>query len=68
MAIAAATGLHLRFALLFRGEAYRWGCDTEGVATQLAAVRSHVAMIVEPLEARGHDVRAFFAQDHRVCK
>ena len=66
MATAATTGL--RYALLFRGEAYRWGCDTEGVATQLAAVQSHVAMIVEPLEARGHDVRAFFAHDHRVCK
>ena len=57
-----------RYALLFRGEAYRWGCDVDGVATQIAAVRSHVTMVVEPLEARGHTVRAFFAHDHRVCK
>ena len=25
-------------------------------------------MVAEPLEARGHKVRAFFAHDHRVCK
>ena len=58
----------MRYAILFRGEAYRWGCDANGVALQHAAVASHVSMIAEPLEQYGHSVRTFFTYDHRVCK
>ena len=58
----------MRYAILFRGEAYRWGCDANGVALQHAAASSHVSMIAEPLERDGHSVRAFFTYDHRVCK
>ena len=56
------------FAILFRGEAYRWGCDPSGIELQRAALLSHVQHIVMPLEEKGHRVRAFFAFDHRVCK
>ena len=57
-----------RYAVLFRGEAYRWGCTNDGVAIQLAAMKSHLAQIIEPLERLGHIVRLFFSHDHRVCK
>lgn len=57
-----------RYALLFRGEAYRWGCDASGVRMQHAAAWSHVTYIVEPLETRGHIVRCYFVHDHRMCK
>ena len=57
-----------RYALLLRGEAYRWGCDSAGVTLQMAAVESHITHIVQPLEQKGHTVRVFIAYDHRVCK
>ena len=57
-----------RYALLLRGEAYRWGYDSAGVTLQMAAVESHITHIVQPLEQKGHTVRVFIAYDHRVCK
>ena len=60
--------LPMHYAILFRGEAYRWGCDTAGVALQHAAVESHLSKIIVPLEARGDLVKVFLAVDHRACK
>lgn len=66
--VTVAPQLVQRFALLLRGEAYRWGCDTAGVALQMRAAESQLANIVKPLESRGHTVRIFLAHDHRLCK
>lgn len=61
-------GTAQRYAVLFRGEAFRWGCSFEGVALQQAVAESHLVNIIQPLESRGHAVRLFLAYDHRMCK
>ena len=46
----------MRFAVLFRGEAYRWGCsEPDAVGRQLSAIRSVLHHVVVPLERLGHE-------------
>ena len=59
----AATPMH--YALLIRGQPFRYGCNSPGVHIQLDALRSHREHIVEPLAASGHRVSAILAMDTR---
>lgn len=52
---------HKMFALLFRGSAFRWGCDGPGSARQMAQVVLHHRMLIEPLERMGHRVDSFLS-------
>ena len=53
--------------LLFRGEAFRWGCDDEiARGRQRDAVKSHMDLLVRPLEARGHTI-SIAAAFHTSC-
>lgn len=61
-----STVLLMRLALLFRGEAFRWGCGEGATARQLLAIRSHHDMLVQPLNAQGHHVDVLFAF-HSSC-
>lgn len=53
------------FALLFRGEAWRWGCDAAGKAAQLICTLSYLNHFVKPLEAAEHVVDIFLPMDIR---
>ena len=48
-----------RFALLLRGEAFRWGCDDSGVERQLHAAASHDEHIFRPLARAGHTLEVY---------
>ena len=61
------SGPKLTYALLFRGVAYRFGCDGPGLHLQDAVMQSYQDMIVEPLEACGSTVHIFLAVDMRGC-
>ena len=50
-----------RYAILFRGQSHRFGCDKMGVFLQTLMIHTHHAMISEPLEARGYVVDVFTA-------
>ena len=54
-----------RFALLVRGEVWRWGCDELGRAAQRSCSASLVTHFISPLEAAGHRVDVFLALDIR---
>lgn len=57
-----------RYAILFRGEAYRWGCSAKGAELQRVAFGSQIANLVEPLSALGHAVKVYLTfDDWRVC-
>ena len=58
---------NLTYALLFRGEAYRYGCDRAGMHVQDTVMHSHQRMLVEPLEECGATVDIFLAVDTRGC-
>ena len=55
----------MHYALLIRGQPFRYGCNSPGVHIQLDALRSHREHIVEPLAASGHRVSAILAMDTR---
>ena len=58
-----------RYAVLFRGEAYRWGCDARGVQLQQLAFASQLSNIVEPLARSGHTAKVFLTvDDWRTCR
>jgi len=58
-----------RYAVLFRGEAYRWGCDARGVQLQQLAFASQLSNIVEPLAKSGRTVKVFLTvDDWRTCR
>ena len=54
-----------RFALLVRGEVWRWGCDELGRAAQRSCSASLVTHFISPLKASGHRVDVFLALDIR---
>lgn len=56
----------MHFALLFRGEAYRWGCDNAAMRRQHISIESHVTHLVQPLQALGHRVSLLLAY-HCEC-
>ena len=55
------------FALLLRGESYRWGCDGFGVRAQMHAVLSHAQHVGAPLEAAGHTMHTYLPFRRGVC-
>jgi len=55
-----------RYALLFRGQSQHWGCSAASAFLQRLCVRSHHAMISEPLERQGHCVSVFLALNPAV--
>jgi len=58
-----------RYAILFRGEAYRWGCTENGVKLQQVAFASQLSSMVLPLMAIGHTIRIFLTMDDwRTCR
>ena len=58
-----------RYAVLFRGEAYRWGCDARGMQLQQLAFASQLSNIVEPLAKTGRTVKVFLTvDDWRTCR
>jgi len=57
----------LSYALLFRGELFRWGCSKQGISWQMNVIASHIAMLVKPLEHAGHTVSDFVAHGHLAC-
>ena len=57
----------MRIAVLFRGEAYRWGCDARSITFQARAYRSHMTQLILPLEAARHTVDVFLAVGGGPC-
>jgi hypothetical protein len=57
----------LSYALLFRGEAYRYGCNEHGTRVQDNIMRSHHEMVTRSLEACGSTVDILLAIDTRGC-
>ena len=55
------------YALLIRGEIYRYGCDSVGVNMQDRMMRSQHEMITQPLEDCGATVDVLLALDTRGC-
>lgn len=55
------------YALLLRGEPYRFGCSGRNVEVQDAAMRSHHQMITRSLQGCGHRVDVFLTIDRRSC-
>lgn len=58
----------LSYALLLRGQPYRFGCDQQGVLVQDVFMRTHYRMLAKSLEAcDGTTVGVFLAFDTRSC-
>ena len=57
----------LLYALLFRGEIYRYGCDENGMHTQDLIMQSHHVMVTRSLEQCGARVDVLFTLDGRGC-
>lgn len=57
----------LRYALLLRGEIYRYGCDERGILLQDMMMNSQHRMITSSLEECGAKVDVLLAIDRRGC-
>ena len=55
------------YAILLRGEPYRFGCRGMGAQIQDDAMRSHHEKITLPLQACGHSVDLLLTLDSRSC-
>ena len=55
------------YALLLRGEVYRFGCDPLAVQAQDLAMQSLDEMITHSLQERGHTVEILLSLDSRGC-
>lgn len=66
-ALPVDCGSRNRVALVFRGQAHRWGCDAFGARMQRHHLASYLEHVVVPLEARGFCVHLFLPLERGLC-